>query len=148
MLRNTASAERYMFFFGNRYPICFSFVVRIKGSLDSNMLRQALTKLKPRHILLATRTIMTKDKKQFITDKGVGEFEIRTFPDDNRSWQAIVLELLSCPFDLEKGPFIRFGLKNLNGKTELYVILHHATADGVSGITLLKDLFKTLPTNQ
>jgi len=133
-----------MFFFGNRYPICFSFVVRIKGSLDSNMLRQALTKLKPRHILLATRTIITEDKKQFITDKGVGEFEIRTFPDDNRSWQAIVLELLSYPFDLEKGPFIRFGLKNLNGKTELYVIFHHATADGVSGITLLKDLFKTL----
>lgn len=144
MLRNTASAERYMFFFGNRYPIYFSFVVLIKGSLNQNTLRQALTKLKPRHILLATRTIMTKDKKQFITDQEVGEFEIRSFPDDNRSWHDLVLDLMSYPFDVEKGPFIRFGLKNLNGKTELYVIFHHATADGVSGIILLKDLFKTL----
>jgi NRPS condensation-like uncharacterized protein len=144
MKRKTASAERYMFFFGNRYPIYFSFAVRIRGSLDSNVLRHALHKLKSRHILLATRVIMTKDKKQFITDQEVGEFEIRTFPNDRRSWHELVLELMSYPFVVEKGPFVRFGLKNLNGKTELYIIFHHATADGVSGIIFLRDLLKIL----
>ncbi|MBN1797357.1 MAG: hypothetical protein JW822_02190 [Spirochaetales bacterium] len=144
MKRKTASAERYMFFFGNRYPIYFSFAVRIKGSLDSSLLKRALDRLKSRHIMLATHTIMTEDKKQFITDQGTGEFEIRTFANDNRSWQELVLELMSYPFDVEKGPFVRFGLKNLDSETELYVIFHHATADGVSGIIFLKDLFNIL----
>jgi NRPS condensation-like uncharacterized protein len=144
MKRKTASSERYMFFFGNRFPIYFSFVVRVKGSLTENALRQALTVLKSRHILLSTRVIMTQDKKQFITEKEAGEFEIRTFRDDTRTWQERALELMSYPFDVEKGPFVRFGLNNLNGATELYIIFHHATADGVSGIILLRDLFTIL----
>jgi NRPS condensation-like uncharacterized protein len=147
MIRKTASPERYMLFFGNRYPIYFSFVVRVKGNLSDEALRDALLLLKTRHVLCSVRSILAKNKDQFLTNDEVGEFEIRHFPDDKRSWDQIVLDLLSCPFNVAKGPFIRFGLRYLNGQTELYTVFHHAFSDGVSGIIFLKDLFKTLSGN-
>jgi len=144
MYRTTASNERYMFFFGNRYPICFSFMVRINGRLTAELLRQALGALASRHALLSARVVFNEKNEQFITNQDVGEFEIRDFSSDNRSWEEIALELLTYPFNIKTGPFVRFGLRHIDKKTELFIIFHHAIADGGSGVILLRDLFSIL----
>jgi NRPS condensation-like uncharacterized protein len=144
MYRKTTSPERYMFFFGNRYPICFSFMVRVKGRLTGDMLREALQILKRRHPLLAARIVMNEKKEQFITDRGTADFEIQCFPAGTDPWETRVLTLLGRPFPLETGPFVRFGLRERNGETEVYAVFHHSTADGVAGITLFRELFMVL----
>jgi NRPS condensation-like uncharacterized protein len=147
MYRKTASPERYMFFFGNRYPICFSFMVRVKGRLGEDVLKQALGFLKQRHPLLSARIILNEKKEQFITNQDVAGFEIRRFPADTRPWETIARNLLSTPFKVETGPFVRFGLRELDGETELYTVFHHATADGVAGINFFRELFMVLAGN-
>ncbi|BBB02298.1 putative non-ribosomal peptide synthetase [Actinacidiphila reveromycinica] len=118
--------------------------VRLTGPLDVVALRRALAELVARHEAL--RTTLSARDDDAVTQVVAPALELPLRRDDSggdRSAEAGWIAALDTePFDLERGPLVRFGLlRHADGEHVLMLVVHHAVADGLSLGVLLRELF-------
>jgi amino acid adenylation domain-containing protein len=117
--------------------------VRLTGPLDKATLRRSLAELLDRHEALRTTL---HDENGVLWQLVAAALELPLSEEDaggDRSAEADwVSRLDTAPFDLERGPLVRFGLlRHAADEHVLMLVVHHAVADGLSLGVLLRELF-------
>ena len=120
----------------------------LKGTLDTEALRDSFATLISRHEAL--RTVFRDDGEGGVVQKlqtesnfALHEVDLSHMPKDERevAIENQVDRLCNDPFDLEQGPLLRVGLLRLAEKKHLLVVvMHHIVSDGWS-IQLIIDEF-------
>ncbi|MHA1112170.1 MAG: condensation domain-containing protein [Promethearchaeota archaeon] len=122
-----------------------SMLVRVKGQVTEQMLRDAIKKLQSRHTLLRVRVEIDGEGTPWFTSEGIKEIPIEVLPrKDNNSWIEIYDKACRQPFDYNQRPGIRFYLLNSNEMTEILIFEHHLFCDGKSLAFLARDLMEFL----
>ncbi|MCH2186091.1 condensation domain-containing protein, partial [Myxococcota bacterium] len=122
-----------------------SISLRFEGELDAPALIRALTLLVERHEAL--RTTFSPDGETLCVspsgsvDVTSKDFSHKSAEQKRAGLNALLRTAAEKPFDLERGPLVRFGLIKLSESLwELIISTHHIICDGWSTAVLLKDL--------
>ena len=113
---------------------------RLKGPLDTSVLRRALEAMVARHESLRT-TFRTADGdvRQFISESGALNFEEADAGSEAEA-QVMCRRIVSKPFDFETGPLFRTRLIRLGDGSHVFLfVLHHIIADAWSIGILLQE---------
>ncbi|MFC5288833.1 non-ribosomal peptide synthase/polyketide synthase [Actinokineospora guangxiensis] len=119
--------------------------LRLRGPLDVEALRDALTGLAERHESLRT-AFPTVDGRgvQVILPAAEVDLPVREVAEDGID--AALADERDAPFDLATGPLLRAALLRVGGEDSgdedhvLSLVLHHIVTDGWSNGVLLRDL--------
>ncbi|MFD6431823.1 thioester reductase domain-containing protein [Streptomyces venezuelae] len=117
--------------------------IRLRGPLDVDALRHALEQVVRRHEALRTVFhVQAGEPRQVVVAGQPLAFDV----DDRVRGDDEAVDLLrqdsDRPFDLTKGPLIRFRLMPLGGDEHvLMVTMHHLVGDGMSMGILFRELF-------
>ena len=122
-------------------PLYVVMVARVRGGLDRDVLFRAIDEARNRHFLLGTRVTFEDDGSAFLIRNGTPEFQLEEIAaSDHKQWQSVVREQLSMPFDLQKGPLVRFSLVKSESISHLILCAHHVICDGISLGFLMRDI--------
>jgi amino acid adenylation domain-containing protein len=122
-------------------------LVRLEGQLRADALERAFREIVSRHRILRTRYENRGGKPFPIVDAtpesvALYETDLRGLSDDDRATEArrISAAEIQAPFDLSKGPVIRFRLLRMAADEHLLiVVMHHIVSDGWSMGVLVKE---------
>jgi amino acid adenylation domain-containing protein len=128
--------------------------LRLRGPLDPGVLARALTGIVSRHEALRTRFANRGGTPAQVIDPpapvSLPRIDLASLPVPMRQPEAgrITAEEASLPFDLERGPVIRFALLRLDGwdssegeeEHVLLMTVHHIVSDGWSVGVLYREL--------
>ncbi|WP_431775070.1 thioester reductase domain-containing protein [Streptomyces cucumeris] len=117
--------------------------IRIRGPLDRDALRHALEQVVRRHDALRTVfDVHQGEPHQFILEDQPLALVVDTGPVSAERAVEVLREASQAPFDLVRGPLIRFHLTPLGPQEHvLMVTLHHLVGDGMSVGILFRELF-------
>src|SRR5215213_5232703 len=120
---------------------------RLRGPLDVGAMHAAANELLRRHeVLRTTFKVVEGQPMQFVAptlELSLAPVDLEPLPRAEREAEALrrVLEDVSAPFDLERGPLVRAGLLRL-GATEhvFYLNMHHSITDRWSADIIEQDI--------
>ena len=119
----------------------------IKGNLDIEVLERCLSEIVSRHDILRTVFEDTPEgPRQCVAPKQEPRLGVLDFSDlREQQTESVVsdetLKITREPYDLTKGPLIRFTLIKLGEEHHvLHIAMHHIITDGWSSRLLLKEL--------
>jgi NRPS condensation-like uncharacterized protein len=141
-LRALGTVENLYYLRQRIHPMHFSVVVEVDANPSPESLRSALAQLQLRHPLLSARIESRGDEGPAFhrADAPIA----LTFGKESDTWQRIASAELARPFDPETGPLVRAAV--LPGENSAHIVLtfYHAVSDGVTGMTVLRDLVAAL----
>ncbi|MFB9839363.1 non-ribosomal peptide synthetase, partial [Actinoallomurus acaciae] len=135
-------AQRRMWMHARLHPGSAAYHIgvatRIVGALDEDALRRALAALLDRHESLRTTFEEIDGRPYQVVAPSV---DLPLSVEEGVPEGPWLSRLDTEPFDLERGPLVRFGLLR-SGPDEhvLMTVAHHAVADGISLDLLLREL--------
>jgi hypothetical protein len=148
MLRRLSEAEGLFLQAGDDMPVGFLMAARIRGEFSLQALREAVSKARRRHPLLAVRVARDAEGQQWLTSEGVPELPVPVVEGvSDDGWIAEAKDALLETFSAATGPLARFiWLRSADGRerSDLMVVCHHGIADGHSGAFLLRDILHHL----
>ncbi len=122
-------------------------IIRLKGHIDGQALRESLTKLMVRHEVLRTSFPLEYDLPVQIIEENIAVpltvFDLQAKPAHQRRAEAERLADLQAkmPFDLQTGPVFRAALVTLSSvENWLLLTFHHIIIDGWSMGILVHEL--------
>lgn len=124
-----------------------STILRLRGPLDTDVLRQSFLTLVQRH--QALRTVVHESNNNFtqeispISVLPLTTFNLTELPEEDRESRALqeALQNVETPFNLETGPLIRTSLYKVFEQHHLLLInFHYVVTDEWSAKMLIKEL--------
>jgi NRPS condensation-like uncharacterized protein len=112
-------------------------MVRVRGMFSIQELQKALDGIRSRHTALipGART----------DDPRTSHFQVREKTECTESdWMEIVKQELLKPFPDDQGPFARFIILRLEGRSDVIGVFHHGICDGMSGVYVMRDVLQLL----
>jgi hypothetical protein len=106
-----------------------------------DVLQEALQKVTIQHPLMHAQVHLADNGDAYYQiDANVEpQLQVEALTRDTE-WLSIVAREQKKPFAWDRGPLIRFTCLHSEGRMQLLICFHHVLADGLSGITILKDL--------
>jgi NRPS condensation-like uncharacterized protein len=144
MERYLGALEHLYWLYNQFYPIDFATVAKLQGQFSVDLLSTVLRQVQQHHPLLRVRiaTDAIGQPKFVETD---AEIPIRLVArTDDRHWQAELEVEMACSLDWQVAPLLRVVLLQSGAESELMIICHHAIADGLSGVYLMRDILQGL----
>ncbi|MBW4617288.1 MAG: hypothetical protein KME21_29505 [Desmonostoc vinosum HA7617-LM4] len=144
MERYLGASEHLYWLYNQFYPIDFATVAKLQGQFSSEQLSTVLRQVQQHHPLLRVRiaTDAIGQPKFVETDD---EIPLRLVArTDDRHWQAELEVELARSLDWQVAPLLRVVLLQSGAESELMIICHHAIADGLSGVYLMRDILQGL----
>jgi len=132
--------ERYFFRCPNSNLVM---VFRVKGTISSEQLDTALSKLRNKYPVLRVKISLDDSNIAWLTSEGVPGNSIhaeRRAADDSDAWNRKVSEEQRERFQFDKGPLIRFVLLNAPESSDLIINCHHSICDALSITYLIRDI--------
>ena len=125
-----------------RAPYCDIIVMaRFGGNILERPLRQALAKAKLKYPLMSARIEQDSKGNAQIALGNVAGFQIKIFDKKTEhGWFELAFREQMEPFNLSKGPLIKFLLLQSAESSDLVVICHHVICDALSLVYLVKDI--------
>lgn len=119
--------------------ICFA--VEFCDVLDIDALREAIKKVMYKYPVLRSLVRFDESGRAFfhIVKDVEPEFHLEELTD-KRDWISIVAREQKKPFVLDRAPLIRFTCLRKEGKMQMVMCLHHILADGLSCVSIIKDI--------
>jgi amino acid adenylation domain-containing protein len=122
-------------------------LVRVRGTLDAELLRQACELVIERHeILRTTFDLVDGDPVQVLTPVTPFELtvaDLRSHPEDRREEEAetLLAEFARRPFDLKEDVLLRAALVHFSADEDrLLIVFHHMASDHQSSAILFGEL--------
>lgn len=126
-------------------PFNLAVAARIQGTVSLEHLRAALSRLRCRHPLVASRVATDATGSSVYDTADVPEFEVRgVVGHSDEDWIAETERELIRPFDLRTGPLARFVLVQFVGCADLVIVGHHLVTDGLAVTSLIRDVMTLL----
>lgn len=144
MERYLGASEHLFWLFNQFYPLDFATVAKLKGQIGFEQLSTVLRQVQQHHPLLRVRIAPDAiGQPKFVeTDD---EIPLRLVArTDDRHWQAELEVELARSVDLQVAPLLRVVLLQSGTESELIILCHHAIADGLSGVYLMRDILQGL----
>ena len=125
-----------------RAPYCdILMMARFYGRISMESLETALSKARIKYPLLNSRILQDSNGNAEFAFDYVHKFPIKIFDKkSDADWIELAWDEQKIPFDLEKGPLIKFLLFEAIDTTDVVIICHHCICDGLSLIYLIKDI--------
>lgn len=122
-------------------------MLRVRGSIEAEPLRAALSSLQSRHPRLRARVMESSDGRhqfQFLATPPSLPFEIKDLDTDPLPWQEEASRLMSAPLDPAVHPLTRLlVLRNRNlSRCDVIFVAYHAIVDGRSVFRMVADLLE------
>lgn len=144
MLRQLGIEEHLFWLHDQAIPLHFTVTAKVIGELQVDSLQQALAWTQQRHPLLGVRIILDSLGHPWLTEDSAA-IPLRVVQrQSEQQWQQEVEQELAHPFNWNQAPLIRIVLVHGADRSELIVTCHHAIADGLSGVYLLRDLLQAV----
>jgi NRPS condensation-like uncharacterized protein len=144
MYRQLGTSERTIWLYDRVRPVHFTLTANIIGKVRLERLEQALAQVQQRHPLLNVKIALDRTEiPWFITETQIIPIRLvkRQSP---QQWQQEVERELTNPFDWNQAPLIRVVFIQGDDVSDLIVTCHHAIADGMSVVFLLRDILQAL----
>lgn len=125
-----------------RAPYCdLLMMARLNTKVSKKLLEVALSKARTKYLLLNSRILQDNyGNTEFVYDYNQ-DFSIKEFENKSESdWLNLAWNEQKIPFNLMKGPLIKFLLIDIKDSTDLVIICHHCICDGLSLTYLIKDI--------
>lgn len=125
-----------------------SLCARVRGQITPTAFRQAVQRLRRKHLLLGVR--ISEDERGFpwFVSDDVPEIPVRTIiRQDDCHWQRVIISENRIGFDVETGPLARFTLLRSAGEepvSDIVICCQHSSCDGLSVCYLIHDLLSCL----
>lgn len=144
MERYLGAFEHSFWLYNQFFPLDFATVAKLQGQFSVDRLSTVLGQVQQRHPLLRVRiaTDAIGQPKFVETDD---EIPLRPIArTDDGQWQTELEVELARSLDWQVAPLLRVVLLQSGAQSELMIIFHHAIADGLSGIHLMRDILQGL----
>ncbi len=110
-----------------------SLVLRLRGSISKDALRDAVEKMLETYPLFGVRIDWDDDKGSWFTTEGATRVPIKVHTrESEKSWINVMNEECAIPINPSVGPLTRFILVKGEGVSELMIMCHHIICDGRS----------------
>jgi hypothetical protein len=141
MERILTDYERAMLMSEPRVALNFVLAVRLRGSLSTAQLREALRSLRGRYPLAGAFVTQDRQGRLTFTTQRAPEIQVRVVENANPGdWMRASADELADPFNPLAGPLVRTVLMRGEKVLDLLLVFHHAIADGTAALLFLRDL--------
>ena len=118
-------------------------LVRCAGHVDHAVLTEVVHRVQARHPVLNVRLV--PGERPWFGAHGTPPAEVRCVPRaDADTWRAEVHRALNEPFDPRRDAQLRVILVQGDDRCEILCVTDHLTADGRSGLFVLRDILRLL----
>ena len=140
--RKLQSQERRYY----RAPNATNFlVIKIRGNVSENLLKNAILKAQKRHIFLRVRVFLDDNFDAWLTTEKVKDIPIEVVKrSGDDQWIQICLSEVRIPLDYCNHPAIKFILVYSQNVSELILKSNHMFADGLGMAYLARDILEFL----
>lgn len=144
LVRPLGCCERFFYLYSLAFPVHFSLVAEIQGTLDSARLAAALEQVRNRHSALRVGIVDDAETGPMFCRTN-HPIELNVLPVDTvADWGRVVESDLSLPFSTFPGPLMRATVLRASDGASIILKFHHAIVDGLSGTRILHDLMRAL----
>lgn len=131
--------EHTFWLYDQAAPCHFTLTARIVGELHVDQLQQAIAWVQQQHPLLGVRIVTAQSGQPWLIEDSAS-IPLRVVQrQSEQQWLSEVEQEISHPFDWNQAPLIRMVLVHAADISELIITCHHAIADGMSTVYLLRD---------
>lgn len=121
-----------------------SIIATIIGNVSHDNLREAIKKMKLRHPILNSH-LESKGRNVFLLANAEIEIPLKIISREREDqWKDIILKEHKIPFEMIKGPLIRFILLYSAEISDLIIFCQHTICDGMSLAYLVRDIMTYL----
>jgi NRPS condensation-like uncharacterized protein len=143
IIRPLAALEHLFAAYSEVGAMTFCVVAEVSGIFSIESFRRAAGEVQRRHGLLRAGIRREGTGRAFF--KTAEPIPVQLKPDAGDGWEAEAARELNRPFDVADGPLVRFiGIRNSADRTHLIATFHHAIADGMSAVFVIRDLLRAL----
>lgn len=145
---NHTKKERSMLYERIHYRAPFGHVAlmtRFNAPIPEELLKKALSKSRTKYPMMGARVEQDNNGSAKFVFDNVIEFQIKVLKkNDDNEWLQIAWEEQKKPFNLNKGPLIRFALLSSSESSDLVILCNHVICDGLSLTYLANDVVASL----
>jgi Condensation domain len=144
MNRQLGIEEHTLWLYDQAAPCHFAVTAKIVGELSIEQLQQTLVWVQQRHPLLRGKIALDQSGYPWFVED-LANIPLRVVKrQSEEQWQQEVEQEIAHPFDWNQAPLIRMVLVHATDVSELIITCHHALADGISTVYLLRDILQAM----
>jgi NRPS condensation-like uncharacterized protein len=147
--RALGAMERLFWFMDQKHPAHLTVTAEVKGFTKVQSWRDALDAVQKRHPVLSTSINRNEEGQPALYQVDAAPIPLRVVDGSVRErWELEVDREMAVPFTPDQAPLIRSVLIHQPQSAALIIIAHHAIADGMALVFLIRDLLQVLSGGQ
>ncbi|HIK04215.1 MAG TPA: hypothetical protein IGS40_05805 [Trichormus sp. M33_DOE_039] len=136
--------EQALYLHDRAHPLHFALTAQVQGKIQLESLKIALTHLQQRHPLLRVGITLDKNGNPYFVEQSK-PIPVRVVSRQSAEhWEQELEAELVQPFTSDDAPLLRMVWLYSVNISELIITCHHAIADGLSVVNLIRDLLTVL----
>jgi NRPS condensation-like uncharacterized protein len=144
-VRALGARERLFWFMDQNHPAHLTVTAEVKGFTTVQNWRDAIDAVQRRHAVLSTSIKKNEEEQPALYQVDAAPIPLRIV--DGRvqgCWELEVEREMAVPFTPEQAPLIRSVLIHKPQSAVVIMVAHHAIADGMALVFLIRDLLQVL----
>ena len=148
-VRALGAREQMFWLMNQKHPVHFTVTAEVKGITKVQDWIDALDAVQKRHPILSTSIKPNEDGRPALYQADAAPIPLRVVDGSMQEhWELELDREMALPFTLEQAPLIRSVLIHKPQSAVLIMIAHHAIADGIALVFLIRDLLQVLSGEQ
>jgi NRPS condensation-like uncharacterized protein len=148
-VRTLGAMERLFWLMDQKHPAHLTVTAEVKGITKIESWRDALDAVQRRHPVLSTSIHRNEDGQPALYQVDASPIPLRVVDGSVQGrWELELDREMAVPFAPEQAPLIRSVLIHKPQSAVLILIAHHAIADGMALVFLIRDLLQALSGGQ
>lgn len=148
-VRALGAMERLFWLMDQKHPVHFTVTAEVKGITKVQSWRDALDAVQRRHPILSASIHRNEDGQPALYQVDASPIPLRVVDGSVQGrWELELDREMAVPFAPEQAPLIRSVLIHKPQSAVLILIAHHAVADGMALVFLIRDLLQVLSGGQ
>ena len=148
-VRSLGAMERLFWLMDQNHPVHLTVTAEVKGITKVQDWRDALDAVQRRHPVLSTSIKSNEEGQPALYKVGGARIPLRIVDGSvQERWELEVDREMAVPFTPEQAPLIKSVLIHKPQSAVLILIAHHAIADGMALVFLIRDLLQVISGGQ
>jgi NRPS condensation-like uncharacterized protein len=148
-VRALGAREHMFWLMDQEHPVHLTVTAEVKGITKAQNWRDALDAVQKRHPILSTSIKRNEEGQPALYQVDPAPIPLRVVDGSvQEHWELELDREMALPFTPEQAPLIRTVLIHKPQSAVLIIIAHHAIADGMALVFLIRDLLQVLSGEQ